>query len=84
ILRTPKLGDVYMSVWGGIMWEGVQEVMSGNLSIFDLDFQGKIKSLNSWNPIVGTGLEIGKHMSVMIDVGFGERESLMLSATFRF
>ncbi len=84
ILRTPKLGDVYMSVWGGIMWEGVQEVMSGNVSIFDLDFQGKARSLNSWNPIVGAGLEIGKHINVMIDVGFGERESLMLSATFRF
>jgi hypothetical protein len=84
IVKAPSLGDVYMSLWGGIMWEGVQEIMSGSVSIFDLDFQGKVKSNNAWNPIVGTGLEIGKHVSMMIDVGFGERKSLMLSATVRF
>jgi hypothetical protein len=84
ILHTSSLGDVYMSVWGGLMWEGVQEVMSGNLSILDLDFQGKVKAVNPWNTIVGSRLEIGKHIDLMIDVGFGERKSLMLSATFRF
>lgn len=84
ILHTSSLGDVYMSVWSGVMWEGVQQDMSGSVSIFDLDFQGKVKSVNQWNTIIGTGLEIGKHMNVMIDVGVGERRSLMLSATFRF
>ena len=84
ILRTTALGDVYMSLWGGMMWEGVQEVMSGSVPMFDLDFQGRVKSINPWNPIIGTSLEIGKHINVMIDVGVGERQSLMLSATFRF
>lgn len=84
ILKAPGVGDVYGSLWGGIMWEGVQEVMSGSVSILDLDFEGKVKSLNAWNPVVGAGLEIGKHVSAMIDVGFGERKSLMLSATIRF
>ncbi len=84
ILYTPSLGDVYMSLWGGLMWEGVQEVMSGNLSILDLDFEGKVKAFNPWNTIVGSRLEIGKYIDVMIDVGVGERQSLMLSATFRF
>jgi hypothetical protein len=84
ILHMPSVGDVYMSLWGGIMWEGVQEIMSGSVSILDLDFAGKVKSLNAWNPIVGAGLEIGKHVSMMVDVGFGERKSLMLSATVRF
>ncbi len=58
--------------------------MSGGVSILDLDFAGKVRSVNAWNPVVGAGLEIGKHINAMIDVGFGERKSLMLSATFRF
>jgi hypothetical protein len=84
ILRTSSLGDVYMSLWGGAMWEGVQPVMSGDLSILDLDFQGTVKAVNPWSTIVGSRLEIGKHLDVMIDVGFGERKSLMVSAAFRF
>lgn len=84
IAHTSSLGDVYGSLWGGVMWEGVQEIMSGNVSIFDLDFEGKIRSRGPWSPIIGAGLEIGKHVSLMIDVGCGERRSLMLSATFRF
>ena len=40
--------------------------------------------VNQWNPIIGTGLEVGKHINIMLDVGFGDRKSLMLSATFRF
>jgi hypothetical protein len=84
ILRTSSVGDMYLSVWGGTMWEGVQKVMSGSVSILDLDFQGTLESVNQWNPIVGAGLEVGKHIDIMFDVGFGDRQSLMLSATFRF
>ena len=61
-----------------------QEIMSGSVSILDLDFKGKVKSVDPWNTVVGLGLEIGKHMNVMIDFGFGDRKSLMLSATYRF
>lgn len=82
ILR--ELGTVHLSLWGGLMWEGVQDIMSGNLSILDLDFKGKVKSVNPVNTIVGSRLEIGKYIDVMFDVGIGERKSLMLSATFRF
>ncbi len=79
-----SLGDYHVSLWGGLMWEGVQEVMSGNLSILDLDFQGKVRAVNPWNTIVGSRLEIGKHIDLMFDVGLGERKSLMLSGAFRF
>lgn len=84
VLHTSCLGDVYMSLWGGAMWEGVQQVMSGSVSILDLDFQGKVNAVNPWNTIVGGSLELGEHISATLDVGFGERKSLMLSATFRF
>ena len=84
LLRTSSFGDIYISVWGGVMWEEVQEIMTGSVSILDLDFQGKVRALDPWNTIVGTGLEIGKHINLMIDVGIGERRSIMVSATIRF
>ena len=84
ILHTSSLGDIYMSVWGGVMWEHVQEVMKGSVSILDLNFQGKVLAVDEWNTIVGSGLEIGKHIGLMMDVGIGERRSLMVSATIRF
>ena len=84
ILHTSSLGDIYASAWGGVMWEDVQKIMSGSVSIFDLDFQGKTRSVDAWNTIVGAGLEIGKHVNLMIDIGIGERRSLMVSATIRF
>lgn len=84
ILHTSSVGDVYMAVWGGVMWEDVQEVMSGSVSILDLDFQGTVKSPCQWNPTVGVNLEIGKHIGLVLDVGFGERKSVLLSASVRF
>ncbi len=84
ILHTSSVGDVYLSVWGGAMWEDVQKIMAGSVSILNLDFQGTVVSDNQWNPIVGAGLEIGKHVNLMFDIGFGERKSVMLAATFRF
>lgn len=84
ILHTDSVGDIYASAWGGVMWEGVQRVMAGSVSILDLNFEGDVKSFNPWNTIIGGGLELGKHVSLMCDVGVGERRSLMLSATFRF
>jgi hypothetical protein len=84
IRRTSSVGDIYLSVWGGAMWEDVQKIMPGSVSILDLDFQGTVKSANQWNPVVGAGLEIGKHVNLMFDVGFGQRKSVMLAATFRF
>jgi hypothetical protein len=84
ILRTSSLGDVHMSLWGGVMWQGVQGSMSGDLSILDLGFEGSVEAANPWNIIVGGSLEIGEHMAFTIDVGIGERRSLLLSVTFRF
>jgi hypothetical protein len=84
ILTVPSVGDINVSVWGGGMFEGVQEVMEGRLSLLELDFAGTVRSFNPWNTIVGGRIEIGRHIDLMVDVGIGQRRSLMLSATFRF
>jgi hypothetical protein len=84
ILRTTSLGDVHLSLWGGFMWQGVQGRISGDLSILHLAFQGRVEAASPWSTIIGGSLEIGKHSVLTIDVGIGERRSLLLSAAFRF
>jgi hypothetical protein len=84
ILHISSIGDLYVSLWGGAMYEGVQETMTGRLGILDLGFRGDVHAVNPWNAIVGGRVEIGKYFDLGIDVGCGERKSLMLSAGFRF
>jgi len=84
ILQNSSLGDVYVSLWGGAMYQGVQEIMTGRLEILDLDYRAKVEAVNPWNTIVGGRLEIGENIYLTVEVGIGDRESLMLEASFRF
>ena len=84
ILQHPSLGDLHISLWGGAMYQGVQEVMTGRLEILDLNFRANVEAINPWNTIVGGRLEIGKNINMTVEVGIGERESLMLEASYRF
>jgi hypothetical protein len=84
ILQHPSLGDLHLSLWGGAMYQDIQEVMTGRLGILDLDFRAEVDEVNPWNTMIGGRLEIGKNFDVMVEVGCGDRESLMLGATFRF
>ncbi len=84
ILRTSSLGDVYGSVWGGGMYQGVQEVMTGRLGIRDLAFRAEAEAVNPWNTIVGGRVEMGENMVLTVEVGIGDRDSIMLELTYRF
>jgi len=84
ILQDSPFGDVYGSLWGGAMYQGVQEVMTGRLGILDLNFRANVEAVNPWNTIVGGRLEIGKDIYLTVEVGIGDRDSLMFEATFRF
>lgn len=84
ILKSASLGDLHISVWGGGMYQGVQETMTGRLGILPLDFRANVQAVNPWNTLVGGRLEIGKHMVLEVEVGLGDRKSVMLEATFRF
>ncbi len=83
ILQGSSLGDVFVSVWGGAMCQGVQEVMTGRLGILDLNFRANVEAVNPWNTIVGGRVEIGKNIILTVEVGIGDRESVMLEATVR-
>jgi hypothetical protein len=84
IWEDSSVGDVHISLWGGGMYQDVQQVMTGRLGIVDLNFRANVEAVNPWNTIVGGRLEIGRNAELAVEVGFGERESLMLEASFRF
>ena len=84
IARNAKLGDVYLALWGGAMYQGVQEIMSGRLGHYDLNFRANTKSVEPWNNIIGGRLEIGKNFNLTFELGLGDRQSAMLELTYRF
>ncbi len=75
---------MHVSVWGGIMFQDVQEVMTGRLGILDLDFRARVKAVNPWNTLIGGRLEIGKNFDVMAEFGVGDRQSILVGITIRF
>ncbi len=84
IPRATPLGDLHVSVWGGLMYQGVQQVMTGRLEILDLDFHAKVEAVNPWSTLVGGRLEIGENLDFMVEFGVGARQSVMLALTYRF
>jgi len=84
IMENSPLGEVHASVWGGAMYQDVQEVMTGDLGILGLNFRTQVEAVNPWNTIVGGRLEMGEHASATVEVGLGDRKSLMLEIEFRF
>ena len=84
LLENSSLGDVHAAVWGGAMYQGVQEVMTGQLGILDLNFHANVEAVNPWSTIVGGRLEIGRNAALTIEAGLGDRRSVMLEFAFRF
>lgn len=84
VLEQSLLGEVHGSIWGGAMYQGVQEIMTGQLGLLDLNFHANIDAVNPWSTIIGGRLEIGKNVALTVECGIGERRSLMLELAFRF
>jgi hypothetical protein len=84
ILKNTSLGDLHVSLWGGGMYQGVQEVMAGSVSSLDLNFRANVEAVNPWSTLVGGRLEIGKNAVLTVEAGLGDRKSLMLEVAFRF
>jgi len=84
-IRTKlPLGEMHFALWGGTMCQAVQRVLPGHLEMLGLALSVDKKACSPCNPIVGGRLEIGQNLDVMIEAGFGDRQSLMLMATYRF
>lgn len=83
IVEKSPLGEMYLSFWGGCMYQRVQEVMTGSVAGL-VDFRADVDAVNPWNTLVGGRLEIGKNTVFTIESGFGDRKSLMLELMIRF
>jgi hypothetical protein len=84
IATNAQLGDLHLSLWGGAMGQYVQSVLPGHIALLGLDFEVEQEARATWNPIVGGRLEVGKNFDLMVEVGLGQRQSLMLALTARF
>lgn len=79
-----SLGDLHVSLWGGAMYQDVQSVIPGRVELLGLDFSVEKEARHAWNPLIGGRLEVGENFDLMVELGFGGRQSFMVAATFRF
>ncbi|WP_305368621.1 TonB-dependent receptor [Photobacterium leiognathi] len=98
---SPRLGyDFYqqglpLRVWGGAMYQNVEQSLSGKLS--DLNLPPFIENIakngtfhieqqlsTPWNPILGMQYQINPSLYLLAEAGFGDRTSLFTSIDFRF
>ncbi|WP_318455459.1 TonB-dependent receptor [Photobacterium leiognathi] len=98
---SPRIGyDFYqqglpLRVWGGAMYQNVEQSLSGKLS--DLNLPPFIENIakngtfhieqqlsTPWNPILGMQYQINPSLYLLAEAGFGDRTSLFTSIDFRF
>lgn len=84
ILEHSPFGPVHASVWGGAMYQDVQELMTGRLSVLDVDFRANVSAVNPWSTIIGGRVELGENTVFTVEVGLGDRRSLMFECALRF
>jgi hypothetical protein len=84
LLENTPLGDLNMSLWGGAMYQHVQEEMSGRLDFLHSRFRANVEAEEPWNAILGGRLEIGRNAIVTIEAGLGDRKSVMVEFALRF
>lgn len=83
IIEKSPLGDVHLSLWGGCMYQHVQEAMTGTAAGL-VDFRVNVEAVKPWNTLVGGRLEIGRNTVLSVEGGFGDRKSLLLELGIRF
>ncbi len=98
---SPRIGyDFYqqglpLRVWGGKMYQNVEQSLSGKLS--DLNLPPFIENIakngtfhiekqlsTPWNPILGMQYQINPNRYLLAEAGFGDRTSLFTSIDFSF
>ncbi|WP_318496464.1 TonB-dependent receptor [Photobacterium leiognathi] len=98
---SPRIGyDFYqqglpLRVWGGAMYQNVEQSLSGKLSDLNLPlfieniakngtFHIEQQLSTPWNPILGMQYQINPSLYLLAEAGFGDRTSLFTSIDFRF
>ncbi|MEO1510579.1 MAG: hypothetical protein AAFU70_00750 [Planctomycetota bacterium] len=84
IAEDSVFGTVNAAVWAGAMYQDIAQTIVAGIPGSQLAVEIDQSPLNPWNGLVGGRLELGPHIEALIEVGFIERESIMLGLSARF
>lgn len=81
-----KLGGFTGVLWVGAMYQDVSQVLDLQLDIGDSVLPVSIDQATQekWNYVIGGQWDINRSFSILAELGFGKRESQMLSVAYRF
>jgi hypothetical protein len=81
-----KLGGFTGVLWLGAMYQDIAQTLDLPVDIGDRDLLVSIEqeTAEAVNYLIGGQWDINRSFSVLAELGFGERESQMLSVTYRF
>jgi hypothetical protein len=73
-------------LWVGGMYQDIEQVLELQLDIGDSDAEVVIEQSTQapLNFIIGGQWDINRSFSLLAELGFGQRQSQMLNATYRF
>ena len=66
------------------MHQRIQQTVAGSVDGTDLQFVVIQSPTKPWNTLLGGLVEFGKDCFVLIEGGLGARESILVSAVYRF
>jgi len=85
---TPKLGLHFErgAVWVGAMYQGIEERHVGVFElpgIGDLPFDVTLSGSHPWNYVIGGTAGLSKHWVLIVQGGFGDRTSALVTLEYR-
>lgn len=72
------------AVWVGAMHQKIQQEVAGSVANTDLQFIVNQSPTKPWNTLLGGLFEFGKNGYVLLEGGFGARQSILAAAVYRF
>lgn len=74
-------------LWLGAMYQQVTEEHKGSINITGLgpvDYNVRLKDDTPWNYLAGVALCVGRNVEISLEGGFGDRQNVELTGTYRF
>lgn len=95
---SPRVGydfnhlNLPLRVWGGAMYQNVEQHLSGNLSDLNLGiklpqeakFHVTQHLVTKWNPIIGAQYKLHDNINILGELGLGERRSAFITLDLRY
>ena len=76
--------SVRAGVWAGAMYQRIQQTVAGGVADTELEFIVVQEPTKPWNTLIGGVVEIGRDWVVVLEGGFGARDSILASFVYRF